>query len=78
MYEARNTRGEIAWCSSSLSAVLSQAVADAARTGEDSTVVDGGTGHLIYDVECDTKVDDEDVTFPVIVHTRAIVVGENA
>jgi hypothetical protein len=78
MYEVRNTRGETTWCSSSLSTVLSQAVADAARTGEDSAIVDGAGGHLIYDVECDTKVDDEDVTFPVIVHTRAIVVGENA
>jgi hypothetical protein len=65
---------------SSLAEALLYAVCESAKDGNDRVVhrQDDGGLHSMYLVEADTKVDEEDARFPVIVHTEAILVGENA
>lgn len=67
-----------------LERALLAGTAAVAGDGRDRTVVlhessdDGARRTTVYSLEADTKVDDEDATFPVVVHTEAILVGENA
>lgn len=55
---------------SSSAHTLLDAVKHVAKTGLDVEVV-GATGSVVYDLEADTKVDDSDPFFPVIIHTRS-------
>jgi hypothetical protein len=49
---------------------LYDAIYHVSRNGEDVQVANG-RGETVWFVEADTKVDDLDPTFPVIVHDRA-------
>lgn len=67
---------------SDLGAALAYGISQVALHGEDRQIVmqeaEGAPVTAMYLLEADTKVDEEDVTFPVIVHTEALLVGVNA
>jgi hypothetical protein len=53
-----------------LSAALHAAIILSASAGLDFDVISGKLGKVVYETEADTKVDDADPYYPVIVHTR--------
>jgi hypothetical protein len=71
-YAADTSDGLFVAHGSNLNAVLRDAIDTVAGTGQHVTIKEIWSGNVLWDLEPDTKVSDDDPFYPVIVHVRTL------